>query len=239
MASVWGFVALIVVGIIAFSFFGTEIGKLYDDFQASIQEAEEDKKDTGTADPDKVGNTVGERCNLRVTFVGAIDAINLYGVNPFDEGLYLYLGNHPLPELLGAFPDFDDSIVKYQWFCQSVSPLSIIEYNLQKNSFQTLSVFDRTSGEEIRIKFEAFSKETGLNMIDKRNVIVFQNEQKLSFDEDYPVALNVEIFVEDVVNDDYDLEFWDEKDNVGVNGAPKTKGTRYHYDLCEAGKTSC
>ncbi len=215
------------------------------DIQASLKEQQEQQNDQADAELMDVGNfakDTGTRvCNLRVDFLGGITKTDIYGFNLFGDELFIFMGDHGgLAEFLSfGGLEHDKRIINYQWFCTGEpKTASLLFWNYQKN-IEPLSFLDRFDGEIIRIKFEAFSKDTGKNMFDKTGKIQFQARQTLPVDAEGVVALQVSIFLEGVTEDDYTVKFYSESARIGVGDSAKELGHKFSYDLCKPSLTSC
>lgn len=237
MAIVVGLVALvilIIVGIIAFSFFGDA----FDDFNKAIDEQNEKQSDTGDPDPTKIGNTGPVTCDLEVRFLGAIENKDIHNVLNFEDDLYLYLGDIGSPIL--NLPVYSSDVQNYQWHCSSDDFLSALSWQAQKLQLNAIDQFlGDSAGETIRIKFEGRARDgpgimSGVPSNSKtgESVTVFQNSQRLPFDEPFPLALDLTIIVDDVVHDDYDILFWSDTEQMGVDGPIGVKGKKYHEVIC-------
>ncbi len=213
------------------------------DIQASFKEKQEQQNDQAPAEIMNVGNfakDTGTRvCNLRVDFVGLVSTTDAYGFNILGDDIFIYMGDPGIiAEVFGQLTQ-DKSIINYQWFCVGKpQTASLLFWNYQKN-IEPLSFLDTFDGEIVRMKFEAFSKETGKNMFDKTGKIQFQAKQILPFGDTGTTTLNISIFLEDVTEDNYNLRFWSDTSRIGLGGATKDLGHRFSYDLCKPSLTSC
>ncbi len=215
--------------------------EFFRDIASSAQEQREQQNDQASPDLQTTGNfakNTGTRvCNIRVDFVGLVSKVDAYGFNVLGDDIFIYMGDHGiLAETLGQLTQ-DKSIIKYQWFC--IGDPVALTWNLQKNSLSALAFFDTFDGEIVRMKFEAFSMDTGKNMFDKTGGIQFQAKQTLPFGNTGTTTLDVTIFLEDVTEDNYNLRFWSDTSRVGVGGPTKDLGHKFSYDLCKPELTSC
>lgn len=260
----------IIIGIIiilAFVVFILGIGTDFvDDVFKRIDESQEKQKDQADPSITDIGNFAkdikGARvCDLRIRFVGIITGHDLYGLFDFSDQIFLWFGAHPLVTILTSFPDFNENIIEYQWFCQdqNTQPLSLLSWNLGKNlafltpptsntltpnsilDLEQLVLFGQKSdGETVRIKFIGESKTTGKSLFTPTNSKVqFQGSQRLPIDGDFPQALEITIYLEDVTEDDYRIRFWSDTERIGISGASKALGERFMKDICVPGKSTC
>jgi len=185
---------------------------------------------------------------LEITFLGSITAHDVYGTG-FEEGIYLWFGEHPPAIVLGSFENGTNSeIINYEWFCKAdASPLSLFSWNLNKNiqipipartltpnslaDFGTLTVFDKSAGETITLIFSGVSETNGKLLYEPPTKVEFQVFKTLPVGQSFPLELKMIIFLENITEDDYTISFWSETERIGVGSAPDFLGSRESFTI--------
>lgn len=241
VSSVLVVVAVILIG---GTIAGVSFSDMLDDARAYVTEQQEKKNDSANPDVSKTGNfavDTGTRiCDLEINFVGVIAGHDFYksavdGENLTTEDTFLYLGNHGkdifgIVELV-KIPN--TNIIDYQWHCKGV-PLTNASWlaNVGVDNIVKNSVFSKTNGETIRMKFKGVA-DNGKLLFDDRGLTQFSNVQVLGFNQEYPVALNLQVYLSKVTEDNYKIHFWSDTSQMGVGtgSQPKDKGTVFTYQV--------
>lgn len=237
-----GILALVAVILIGGTYVGVSFSDLLQDAKAFVDEQAEKKNDASDPDVKDNGNfaeDTGTRvCDLEVTFVGFINNFDLYKwkIEPdvlFGEGTFLFMGDHGA-DIFGIFPvaeNTNKNIIEYQWYCKGeIGTNASWLANVGVNNLVKGSIFDKTKGETIRIKFEAIT-DSGKKMFDKSGKVQFQNTQTLSTGKDYPIALTLSVYLEEVTEDDYEIRFWSDTSRIAVSSEPAELGAVFKYNL--------
>lgn len=232
-------VAVIVIGA---SIAGISLSDLVEDAQAFVQEQEEKRNDSTNPDLDKVGNfakDTGTRvCDLEVNFVGVIGGHDFYksaidGENLTTEDTFLYLGDHgkDIFGIIEIIENPNENIIDYQWHCKGEAGTNMSWLtNVGMDNLVQNSVFSKTNGETIRIKFQGVA-DNGKLLFDDAGKTTFQNVQVLGINQEYPIALNLQVYLEKVTEDDYEIQFWSDTSQMGVGSEPRDKGAKFTYQL--------
>jgi len=228
-------IAVIIGAVVILSMLG--IGaSFFEGIQASIQEQQDQQNDSADPDNARVANLAkdtGTRvCDLKLEFVGAITD----DLTSDDRKIFMGDG-------VSIFDTIkrDNSVIRYQWSnCGELSLASFfatLSFNAEKLALN--SIFSNTSdGEVVRFKFCGNSIANGKSLYSPNApspVCPFQDQITLSVGAKFPIAFRVPVFLEDVTEDSYYIEYWN--DNFQVNDQPV--GKRFQYNLCKPGLDSC
>ncbi len=222
---------LLIAFVISFSVFGGAWEKVFEALDEQ-RERQNDQADPSIANSGNLAKDTGTRvCNLKINVVGSASGVI------FSDDLKLFVGD------FGLFANHDKSIIRYQWYCTGLpSTASWFSFYGEKaiSDLEQQNLL-RSEGQTIRIKLDGESKTTGKLLVGKQsensNVLInqFQDITEIPQGAEFPVGWNVRIFLYDVTEDDYNIEFWSE--DFRINDQPVS--THIKYDLCRPSKTSC
>jgi hypothetical protein len=208
---------------------------------------------------DKVGNTVdktGTRlCDLEINFLGAVsgdalsDSINLWHGNHLAD-------NHPL--VSSGF--LDPRVIEYKWKCPELDTQPANLSWIESLQFDLMSVVPNADisdnvfeGEQLifesaytvqspkKVRFhitgESITNDYDFVGIQRNSLVTeqsngpFSKSQSLSAGTTLPAAYDIRLYIDDVVEDDYIMEFWNEEWRVN----DKNTGTHFDYTICKPG----
>lgn len=236
-------VILIIVGIIAFSIFGSA----FTDFQKQLADKQRIEDTQDEPEPEEVGGTPEETdvlCNLRIEFVGSAQGELL------DDKVTLHHGSFQAntPENVLGFRGHDTAVAHYKWFCpEGVNEASLLDLmgfhagaNLQQANLQLAHIWTQQVDVDIFINFDGFSltsgsqltaceKGVGCDVSDKN--LEFSGRDTILQGTEFPYAYSVPIYLYDVIEDDYRIDFWSE--DFRMNDKPVN--SKFKYTVCKAG----
>ena len=233
--NIYALIIVIVVAVIGASFLGFSVTDFFNDIKKTVDEQTKIANTQGDPKVTTTGNFVedtGTRtCNLKVEFVGTITG-NLLSDNPsVFNGKYLQDGI--------SLPEHDDSVIKYQWYCQGeASLLDMIAFSLADNAskLQLQNVFEIENDQQLRFYLSGESKNTGKKLVacqedenctdsEKRNEFI--GDSLISAGTQLPSGFNVPVYLYDVTEDDYRITY--KSDNLKINDRPVN--TVFYYEL--------
>ncbi len=229
-------------------------GSFFDKLNASIEDRI--RVQNAQADPDikNTGNfaiDTGTRvCDLRLDFVGSVSANSLVVTG----GISLWQGSFAFDFITGDLHNIN--VVEYKWLCPQIGLTQTNWFELMENSWlsyvgnppiQTFAsleqqnILDGLIDDDIRIWwfFEGTSNNNGKNLIarseDKLSSPLhdgaFSNFQVIRAGTISPSEFKVTVWLYDLTEDDYSIEFWNP--DFPVNN----KRVNHHFfiDICKPG----
>lgn len=239
---------LFITGIVAFSLFGSA----FTDIQRQLDERVELQNEQVNPNVRQIGNLAkdtGTRvCNLKVTFVGSAQG-NLFN-NDLDlfHGKFVGLFSDVDISLSGITPRHDDSIAIYKWFCQDPGPeqasfLDILSFHSDANLLNLASndIFQTQQAIQLRMHFDGTSLTNGKRLVGSQepdgivNLLEFSGSQRIALNTPLPLAYSIPVFLYDVTEDNYDIEFFSKQ--YKMNDKPVL--SKFIYTICKPGLSSC
>lgn len=242
---------LLIAGIVAFSLFGSA----FDEFNAAVDEKVKAQSDQSGADVKTLGNLAedtGTRvCNLKVEFVGMAKG------NLLDSDLRTYSGNFLKQSFFtinNAFdPDaFNTNVLEYQWYCTDPGPeqaslLDLLSFHGEANAnslggkLATGNIFETDKDIKLRYFFTGDSINNGKKLAAAKdpngivNQLEFSDSVDIGTGTKFPLAYGVPVYLYDVTEDDYEVDFW--VDKFPHNDKPI--GFKFQHNICKPGTSSC
>ncbi len=243
--SVVGIGFLLIASVVAYSFFGDTVDKIFttlaEQQQQQNDQAQPEEKDSGNLASD----TNTRVCNLELKFVGTVFDPVILG-NPFTtQELELGMGTpNPVFDLVNS-PN--KNIIEYRWLCTgenaTASWLELMSfYNTDKLTELSLTGSGQIEEKDrtIRLFFSATSMNNGKDMFAGTSssgdrVNEFSDKIVLKQGTKLPSAFELPVFLYDVTEDDYYVEFYSK--DLKINS--KMPNSTFKYNLCSPTKTSC
>ena len=245
-------IVLVIIAVVVMYVMGIGVGFI-EDLGDAIKEKVKAEADQDAPDVSTVGNTeennvgTGKRvCNVKIELVGSAtgiilsDKVKLWNGKPSGGG-----------DFFGgiATPSHSPDVINYQWFCKGeASTLSLLGFVFEDNFRRygdslatTLALTETKNDLTIRFHITGESKTNGLELTGTERerstiqLLEFSGKQDFSSSVSFPLEFNIPIYIYNVVEDNYVLDYWSEEFVLN----DRNVGHHFKYTMCKSGLSSC
>lgn len=238
---------LLIVLLFGIMIFVTFFGDAIQNWQNQLESLEKERASVQNPPPNESGpiKTGDVLCNLKLNLVGSISGQYFNNDIEFHHGSF-----QTEPSVFFNTLDHDPSVIKYKWYCpEGPNKASLLDYmslfgeiKLEEMSLALANVnAERDAGATIKYWWHVIgtNQDTGETMTgklrtsdpDAQRVSEFFKSGILRQGTPLPSSYNVEITIIDVIEADYDLEFWNPDWEVN----DRSPNFHFNYAVCKSG----